>query len=147
VKTCELFPPPSSMFPTRPRGRMGAPVPTTSDATPTMLRTARRLLLLGTAIWMPCAVTQAEETTPLRIITVNTEILTAPGVRGGQIERYRFNHGRHEHHERVADIIEVLQPDIVNLLEATSKESVDLVVKILHEKGLTDYQGYHVESN
>lgn len=102
--------------------------------------------ILAALLWFFAASAQAE-TTPLRIITFNTEILTAPGMRSGQVERYRFDFARGEHHERVADIIEVLRPDIVNLLEATSKESVDLVVNILHEKGLTEYTGYHVESN
>ena len=89
----------------------------------------------------------AAEPTPLRIMTFNAEILTAPGVKAGQIQRYRFDHARREHHERVADLIEVLRPDILNLAEATSKESIDLLVEILHEKGLTEYKGYHVEGN
>lgn len=89
----------------------------------------------------------AEETLPLRIVAFNTEILTAPSVRAGQIQRYRFDFARRQHHERVADVIEVLRPDIMNLAEVTSKEAVDLIVEILHEKGLTDYRGYHVECN
>ncbi|WP_442485273.1 endonuclease/exonuclease/phosphatase family protein [Aeoliella sp. SH292] len=113
-----------------------------------MLPSFRNYVIFLSAVLLLSGVSaKAEETTPLRIITFNTEILTAPGMRAGQVERYRFDFARGEHHERVADIIEVLRPDIVNLLEATSKESVDLVVKILHEKGLTEYTGYHVESN
>jgi len=92
-------------------------------------------------------VAAAGETTPLRIVAFNTEILTAPNVRAGQIQRYRFDFARRQHHERVADVIEVLRPDIINLAEVTSKEAVDLIVEILHEKGLTDYRGYHVECN
>lgn len=106
-----------------------------------------RLLALSLVIVLSLASARADETLPLRIMTFNTEILTAPGKRTGQVERYRFDHARREHHERVADIIEVLRPDIVNLLEATSKESVDLVVQILHEKGLTEYTGHHVDGN
>ncbi len=89
----------------------------------------------------------AESPTPLRIVTFNAEILTAPSVRAGQLEKFRFDYARRQHHERVADVIEVLRPDIVNLVEATSREAVDLVVEILHEKGLTEYRGYHVESH
>lgn len=89
----------------------------------------------------------AAEPTPLRIVTFNAEILMAPGSRAGQLQKFRFDHARQQHHERVADVIEVLRPDILNLAETTSKESVDLLIKILHEKGLTEYQGYHVDSN
>ena len=32
-------------------------------------------------------------------------------------------------------------------MEVTSQEGVQLLVSILHEKGLTDYHGYHVENN
>lgn len=89
----------------------------------------------------------ADPPTPLRIVTFNTEILTAPRVRAGQLQKFRFDYARRQHHERVADVIEVLRPDILNLLEVTSSEAVDLLVDILHEKGLTDYRGYHVECN
>ncbi len=89
----------------------------------------------------------ATEATPLRIVTFNAEILTAPGVRAGQLQRYRFDYARGKHIERVADLIETLRPDILNLAEATSKEAIDQIVAILHEKGLSDYRGYHVESN
>ena len=85
--------------------------------------------------------------TPLRIVTFNAEILTAPGVRAGQISKYRFNDARTRHIERVADVIETLSPDILNLVEVTSREAVDQIVALLHEKGLTDYRGYHVEGN
>jgi endonuclease/exonuclease/phosphatase family metal-dependent hydrolase len=80
-------------------------------------------------------------------VTFNAEILTAPGVRAGQLERYRFDYARGKHIERVADLIETLSPDIMNLAEVTSKEAVDQIVDILHAKGLTEYQGYHVECN
>jgi endonuclease/exonuclease/phosphatase family metal-dependent hydrolase len=84
---------------------------------------------------------------PLRIATFNSEYLSAPGVTPGEIQNYRFDHGRRQHLERVAHLIETLSPDIFNLVEVTSKEAVDQVVKILHEKGLTDYRGFHVDSN
>ena len=84
---------------------------------------------------------------PLRIVTLNAEILTAPGVRVGNLQKYRWDTARKAQFERVASIIEVLNPDILNLVEVTSKEGVDLLIKILHEKGLTDLRGYHVENN
>ena len=84
---------------------------------------------------------------PLRIATFNAEILTAPGSRAGSLQKYRWDVARSAQFERVAAVIEAINPDILNLVEATSKDSVDLLVKILHEKGLTDYHGYHVESN
>lgn len=89
----------------------------------------------------------ARAETPVRIVTFNAEILTAPGVRAGQINKYRFDFARRQHLERVADVIETLSPDILNLVEVTSREAVDQLVELLHEKGLTDYRGYHVESN
>jgi endonuclease/exonuclease/phosphatase family metal-dependent hydrolase len=116
-----------------------------------MFRTSARLLAVltlcpGLALSF-VRVTSAAEPTPLRIVTFNVEILTAPSVRAGQLQKFRFDHARRQQHERVADVIEVLHPDIVNLVEATSREAVDLVVEILHAKGLTDYVGHHVESN
>lgn len=89
----------------------------------------------------------AAEFLPLRIISFNAEICTAPGVKAGQLERFRFDYARREHCKRVADLIETLNPDILNLAEVTSKEAVDLIVGELHEKGLTQYTGYHVDSN
>lgn len=89
----------------------------------------------------------AGETQSLRIVTFNAEILTAPSVRAGQLQKFRFNIGRQRQHERVADLIEVLAPDILNLVEVTSEEAVDLLVELLHEKGLEEYRGYHVEGH
>ncbi len=85
--------------------------------------------------------------TPLRIATFNAEILTAPGRRDGRLQKYRWDLARREQFERVAAVIEAINPDVLNLVEVTSKASVDLLVEILHEKGLTDYRGYHVENN
>jgi len=83
----------------------------------------------------------------LRIVTFNPEILAAPGTHASRLERYRWDHARTLHFERVAAVIETLEPDILNLVEVTSVEAVDFLVQILHEKGLRDYRGYHVESN
>ncbi len=89
----------------------------------------------------------AADSTPLRIVTFNAEILTAPGVRAGQLQKFRFDYARQGHLERVANVIETLSPDILNFVEVTSREAVDQVVDILHEKGLKDYRGYHIESH
>jgi endonuclease/exonuclease/phosphatase family metal-dependent hydrolase len=97
-----------------------------------------RLLARGSA---------AGEALPLRIVTFNAEFLAAPHTRTGNIQHYRFDYGRRQHLERVAHLIETLNPDIFNLVEVTSKEAVDQIVDILHEKGLKDYRGYHIDSN
>ncbi|TWT96958.1 Endonuclease/Exonuclease/phosphatase family protein [Botrimarina colliarenosi] len=89
----------------------------------------------------------AADVTPLRIVTFNAEILTAPSVNAGQLQKFRFDYARTGHLERVANVIETLTPDVLNLVEVTSREAVDQVVELLHEKGLDDYRGYHVESN
>lgn len=83
---------------------------------------------------------------PLRIVTFNAEILAAPGTSASRLSRYRFDTARQAHLSRVADLIETLNPDILNLLEVTSVEAVDGLIQILHEKGMKDYQGFHVES-
>lgn len=83
----------------------------------------------------------------LRIVTFNAEILTAPRAPSGKIHKYRFDRARRLHLERIAAVIETLNPDILNLVEVTSRETLDQLVEILHEKGLTNYRGYHVESN
>jgi endonuclease/exonuclease/phosphatase family metal-dependent hydrolase len=82
----------------------------------------------------------------LRIVTFNAEILAAPRTSASRLSRYRFDTARQAHLERVAAIIETLRPDILNLEEVTSVEAVDMLIEILHEKGLTEYRGYHVES-
>ncbi len=89
----------------------------------------------------------AEGSTPLRIVTFNSELLNAPRVTPGQLQKYRFDYARQKELERVAYLIESLQPDILNLVEVTSKEAVDQLVDILHQKGLTEYQGYHIDSH
>lgn len=84
---------------------------------------------------------------PVRMATFNAEILTAPGSWAGNLRKYRWDVAREAQFERVAAVIEAINPDVLNLIEVTSKDSVDLLVKILHEKGLTEYQGYHVDGN
>ncbi|MEO0532201.1 MAG: endonuclease/exonuclease/phosphatase family protein [Planctomycetota bacterium] len=104
-----------------------------------------RLLAAGLAALL--CVPVLSETVPLRIVTFNAEILTAPRVRAGQLQKFRFDYAREKHLERVAAVIETLTPDVLNLVEVTSREAVDALIAILHEKGLDDYRGYHVESN
>ncbi|TWT90154.1 Endonuclease/Exonuclease/phosphatase family protein [Pseudobythopirellula maris] len=100
-------------------------------------------LSLTALLLSPLAVAE----TPVRLVTFNAEILTAPRVRAGQLNKFRFDYARTEHLERVAHVIETLSPDILNLVEVTSVEAVDQLVELLHAKGMDDYQGYHVESN
>jgi len=99
------------------------------------------VLLLGLLPSLACG------DTSLRIATFNVEILTAPGVRAGFLQKYRWDVARRAQFERIAAVIEAINPDVLNLVEVTSKEGVDLLVKILHEKGLTKFRGYHVESH
>lgn len=104
-------------------------------------------ICLISLLWAPGALWADEAQTPLRIVTFNVEILTAPRVRAGQLQKYRFDYAREQHLNRVADIIEVLNPDILNLVEVTSREVVDELLERLRAKGLTDYHGYHIDSH
>src|SRR5688572_468624 len=90
--------------------------------------------ILAAASALP--VRAAENVIPVRIVTFNAELLNAPRVSPGTINKFRFDHARSLHIERVAHLIETLNPDILNLVEVTSKEAVDRLVEILHEKGL-----------
>jgi endonuclease/exonuclease/phosphatase family metal-dependent hydrolase len=93
---------------------------------------------------MLCSIAQAQPR--FRIVTFNVECLAAPNTRDSRLPRFRWDVARCAHLERVASIVETLDADVVNLLEVTSAAAVHRLVRILHEKGLTDYQGYHVES-
>jgi len=92
--------------------------------------------------------TSADESPPraLRIVAFNTQCLAAPDTDDSLLRRYRWETARRAHIERVADVIETLQPDVMALLEVTSKPSVDLLIEILKEKGLDQYRAYHIES-
>lgn len=84
--------------------------------------------------------------TPVRIMTFNAEWLvytedeTTKDPWGPE---YTLN----EHFERIAGVIESLEPDIVNLVEVTSADAVDYLLAILHDKGLSGYSAFHIESN
>jgi endonuclease/exonuclease/phosphatase family metal-dependent hydrolase len=80
----------------------------------------------------------------LRIACFNAENLAAPGEET-RLTRFRFEPARRRHLEKVADVIETLVPDILVMPEVVSAAGVDAVVRILHEKGLADYRGYHVD--
>ena len=116
------------------------------DHPPMTFAYARSICLL-LLIFASCVTQITTAQTPLRLVTFNAEILTAPRVRAGQLNKFRFDYARNEHLERVAGVIETLNPDVLNLVEVTSSEAVDRLVEILHEKGMTEYQGWHVESN
>ena len=106
--------------------------------------------IITAVIAIPLFITQlptAKSAQPLRIATFNAEILTAPGIETGAYKKYRWDEARVQQFERVAAVIEAINPDILNLVEVTSKEGVEYLVRILHEKGLTQYQGYHVENH
>jgi endonuclease/exonuclease/phosphatase family metal-dependent hydrolase len=80
----------------------------------------------------------------LRIACFNAENLAAPGEET-RLTRFRFEPARRRHLEKVAAVIETLVPDILVMPEVVSAAGVDAVVRILHEKGLADYRGYHVD--
>jgi len=103
-------------------------------------------LLLVALLSTACDARAEKPPRPLRIATFNCEILAAPSERV-LISKYRFNIARRRQFERIAAVIETLNPDIVALQEVTSKDSVDLLVEILHEKGLKRYRGYHVDGH
>lgn len=90
--------------------------------------------------------TVASAETSLRIVTFNAEWLVY-----SQDETDSDNWGTDytidEHYERVAGIIETLEPDIVNLVEITTAEGAEFLVDVLHAKGLTSYSWYHIASN
>ena len=104
-----------------------------------------RIVRLSFFLYVLFFVVRVEAHTPVRIATFNAEILTAPGVRAGELQKYRWDAARKEQFERIAAVIEAINPDVLNLVEVTSREGVDLLIKILHEKGLTEYQGYHID--
>ncbi len=84
--------------------------------------------------------------TELRIMTLNAEWLVFTEDETDK-DPWGPEYTLKEHYERIAGIIETLEPDIVNLVEVTSAEGVQYLVDILHAKGLVDYKGFHIQSN
>ena len=105
------------------------------------------MLVVAEDVEEPDDAREAVADTPLRIVTFNAEMLTAPRIRVGKMQKYRGDVARRAQFERVAAVVEAINPDVLNLIEVTSREGVNLLVKILHEKGLADFRGYHIDSN
>ncbi|MFN9368580.1 MAG: endonuclease/exonuclease/phosphatase family protein [Planctomycetia bacterium] len=82
----------------------------------------------------------------LRIACFNVENLAAPAEQP-RMNRFRFEPARRRHLERIAAVIEALAPDIIVLPEVISHRGVDALATILHEKGLADYRGWHVDGS
>ena len=80
----------------------------------------------------------------LRIACFNAEVLAAPG-ESTKLSRFRFDPARKRHFERVAAVVEALDPDILVMPEVVSRQGVDMLAAILAEKGLGDLVGYHVD--
>ena len=80
----------------------------------------------------------------VRIACFNVESLTIPG-EWSRFARYRFPPGRMQHLEGVAAVVEVVNPDILVLSEVSSAESCVALAALLRDKGLGDFQSYHVD--
>ena len=80
----------------------------------------------------------------VRIACFNVESLTVPG-EWSRFARYRFPPGRMRHLEGVASVVEVVNPDILVLSEVSSPEACVALAALLREKGLGDFQSYHVD--
>jgi len=80
----------------------------------------------------------------LRIACFNAEVLAVPGEQT-KLTRFRFEPARRRHLERVAAVIEALDPDVLVMPEVVSRQGVDALGAILAEKGMGDLAGYHVE--
>ena len=91
----------------------------------------------------PASARQREAT--LRIACFNAENLAVPGEET-RLTRYRFEPARRRHFERIAAVIETLAPDIIVMPEVLSSAGVEALVRLLHEKGIQDFQGYHIDS-
>ncbi len=104
----------------------------------------RGIVLLGMCVVLCAFGANAGER--LRIVTFNAEWLVYSEDETDK-DPWGPEYTLNEHFERIAGVIETLEPDIVNLVEVTCKDAVDFLVDILHEKGLADYKGYHIESD
>lgn len=82
----------------------------------------------------------------VRIMTFNAEWLVATADESSK-NPWKPEYVLNEHVERIAGVIETLEPDIVNLVEVTSTAAVERLMTILREKGLTTYIFFHIESH
>jgi exonuclease III len=82
----------------------------------------------------------------IRLVCFNAENLAAPGDQP-RLTRFRFEPARRRHLERIAAVIETLEPDILVMPEIISKEGAAAVEEILQEKGMRDFRGYHVDGS
>ena len=98
------------------------------------------------AVSMPPRAGGAAEAVPcrLRIACFNVENLALPG-ETTRLTRFRFEPARRRHLEGVAHVIEAIDPDIVVMPEVVSRQGVEALAALLREKGLTGFQGYHVD--
>ena len=87
---------------------------------------------------------QDDRSSHVRIACFNVESLTVPG-EWSRFARYRFPPGRMRHLEGVASVVEVVDPDILVLSEVSSPEAGEALAAVLREKGLGDFQSYHVD--
>jgi endonuclease/exonuclease/phosphatase family metal-dependent hydrolase len=101
-------------------------------------------IVLVVAVCIGDSLASAADHCRLRIACFNAENLATPGELT-RLTRFRFEPGRRRHLERIAAVIETLDPDILVMPEVVSKEGVDAVAAILREKGLGDFRGYHVD--
>jgi endonuclease/exonuclease/phosphatase family metal-dependent hydrolase len=101
-------------------------------------------IVLTTLLAAPSALSAQH---PLRIVSFNVQCLQAPETNASRIGRFRWTPARQAHLDTIASVIESLEPDIIALVEVTSREAVDQLVALLREKGMTGYHGYHVESH
>lgn len=97
------------------------------------------VILLGSAL--SCV---AADACRLRLVCFNAEQFAVPGEQP-RLPRFRFEPGRRRHVERLAAVIEVLDPDILVMSEVLSREGVETLAAVVREKGLTGFQGYHVD--
>ena len=103
--------------------------------------------VLATARCLKAGQTKSEKpdgSSYVRIACFNVESLTVLG-EWSRFARYRFPPGRMRHLEGVAALVEVVNPDILVLSEVSSSEAGDALAVLLREKGLGDFQSYHVE--
>ncbi|HBU38219.1 MAG TPA: hypothetical protein DEB70_10510, partial [Planctomycetaceae bacterium] len=104
-------------------------------------------MVLATAKSLKAGQTKSEKhdgSSDIRIACFNVESLTIPG-EWSRFARYRFPPGRMRHLEGVAALVEVVNPDILVLSEVSSPEACVALAALLREKGLGDFQSYHVD--